>query len=452
LGYNRNKFLLYKIKLEETTVGLLDKIFGKKIVEEKTLVLQLEEIGPWLNKAKNDRKIKAVEYIEPIMEDIEKSRDTAKEIILQIKNHKFSSEVKKKVPKPVLTSKPIYVKAMLDGLISINSRKVSDLSEIIDFRKEILNKMKIIQKTQMGKGRYMTVAFRDEMLKIGSALNRILDLLNSVEEFIKEEKNEINKLEGLISMTNELNNKIKMTLDSEGANTREYITKIRKEHDQLKGNLKDLLDGGDYKELMQTEKRIKDVKKEKAFNQTRIVNLIGPFTRVFRKYKKLIEDQTEQGDIVTLEMYLEDPIKAFLIEEPECKLINSILDKIRILLENKILKLKKRERDRMLYKINNEIRLLKQLRIEMSELIEEEKRLEDLLIHSSVKNDINILKEELNAIENEIKKLENEKMNQIRESHKIREEIDNSSERLISAIEEREGNSVKVELPSSLNY
>jgi hypothetical protein len=253
-------------------------------------------------------------------------------------------------------------------------------------------------------------------------------------------------------MTNELNNKIKMMLDSEGTNTREYITKIRKEHDQLKGNLKDLLDGEDYKELMQTEKRLKDVKKEKAFNQTRIVNLIGPFTRVFRKYKKLIEDQTEQGDIMTLEMYLEDPIKAFLIEEPECKLINSILDKIRILLENKILKLKKRERDRMLYKINNEIRLLKQLRIEMSELIEEEKRLEDLLIHSSVKNDINILKEELNAIENEIKKLENEKMDQIRESHKIREEIDNSSERLISAIEEREGNSVKVELPSSLNY
>jgi hypothetical protein len=168
-------------------LGFLDKLFGKKVEEEeKPLVIQLEGLGPWLERRIKETERDAIERLKPVMEEIQDSRDAAKEVVLEIKEYEFPPDIKKRVYKPVLTSKPAYAKAMLDGLGAIDSREARSFEDLEEFHKAVLNVMKVIQKTQLGKGRYMTIAFRDEMLKIGTALNRIIESLNALGEALKE--------------------------------------------------------------------------------------------------------------------------------------------------------------------------------------------------------------------------------------------------------------------------
>jgi chromosome segregation ATPase len=430
-------------------LGFLDKLFGKKVEEEeKPLVIQLEGLGPWLERRIKETERDAIERLKPVMEEIQDSRDAAKEVVLEIKEYEFPPDIKKRVYKPVLTSKPAYAKAMLDGLGAIDSREARSFEDLEEFHKAVLNVMKVIQKTQLGKGRYMTIAFRDEMLKIGTALNRIIESLNALGEALKEGREELDRLKGVISMAEELISKVEAVRNADKRDIDGEIKALRENRKAVEGTLVDLLKSGEYKDWKRALEKLEKIREEKAGHRSRIINSIGPFTRVFRKYKKLIEDGAAEGDLKVLEGYLQDPVGAFTREEPGCGGIKSILNGVRKSVENGALQLGEKESNKVLAKIELELGLMGRLRAEMSEVIKDEKRLQEALARSRVEEKKNALEEELKALETGIKKLENEKINASVEKERLRADVEKLADKIRGELEELEGKTAIVELPA----
>jgi hypothetical protein len=168
---------------------------------------------------------------------------------------------------------------------------------------------------------------------------------------------------------------------------------------------------------------------------------------MFRKYKKLIEDGAAKGDLKVLEGYLQDPVDAFTREGPVCGGINSILNRIRESLENGTLKLGEKEGSKVLAKIKLELGLMGRLRAEMSEVLKEEKGLQEALASSRVEEKKNALEEKLKVLVMGIKKLENEKTNAAADAEILRVEVEKLAGKIGGELKKIKGKTIRVERP-----
>jgi len=428
-------------------LGFLDKLFGKKEEKEQPLEINLGDLTAWLEERIREREDGAVEELRPLVEGIFDARETTKEIVMDIRDYEFPKDIKKRVYKPVLTSKPAYVKAMLDGLGAINMGEARSFEDLEEFHKAVLNVMKAIQKIQLGKGRYMTIAFRDEMFKIGTTLNMIIDSLNALGETLKEGREELDRLRRVISMVKEVIGKVEAVRNAGERDVDGEIKALVEKRRAAENNLRDLLRSREYQEWRGALEKLDDIGEKKSLHRSRIVNSIGPFTRMFRKYKKLIEDGAAKGDLKVLEGYLQDPVDAFTREGPVCGGINSILNRIRESLENGTLKLGEKEGSKVLAKIKLELGLMGRLRAEMSEVLKKEKGLQEALASSRVEEKKNALEEKLKVLVMGIKKLENEKTNAAAEAEILRAEVEKLAGKIGGELKKIKGKTIRVERP-----
>jgi predicted nucleic acid-binding Zn-ribbon protein len=117
-------------------------------------------------------------------------------------------------------------------------------------------------------------------------------------------------------------------------------------------------------------------------------------------------------------------------------------------MENGALQLGEKERNKVLAKIELELGLMGKLRAEMSEVIKDEKRLQEALVPSRMEEKKNALEEELKALETGIKKLENEKINASVEKERLRADVEKLADKIRGELEELEGKTAIVELPA----
>lgn len=427
-------------------MGFLDKLFGKK-EEEKPLVLSLEEVKPWLEDKIREAEKEALDRLGPSVGEVENSRDTAKEAVLGIRDYEFPPDIKKKMYKPVLTSKPTYAKAMLDGLGTIHTNEAKSIKELEEYHKTTLGTMKAIQKTQLGKGRYMLIAFREDMLRIGTALNSIIDTLNSLGEGLEEEKKKLSRLRELNSKTDELNRMAGTVRRTDKKGEDEEIRGLMRKREAAEEKLTKLLKSGEYGEWVKAQKKLESIKKETGGHMSRIVNSFAPLARVFRKYKKLVEEGGVKGDIRVLEGYLQDPVAAFVNEDPGCNGIKSILRAVQESMEQGLLQLNEKERSKVLGKVRADLQLIDGLKAEVMETVGVEKRLTEALAKSKMDEKKKTLEEEQRTLEGEIKRRENEKLNTAEEAEKAKSDAQKIAAEISQALGEIEGKAVRVELP-----
>jgi predicted nucleic acid-binding Zn-ribbon protein len=426
-------------------LGFLERFFGKK--EEKELELSLGELEAWLERRVKEREDRAVEELVPQVEEVFDAREAAREIVKELGDYEFPADLKKRVYKPVLTSKPAYVKAMLDALGSISSRQPRSYEDLKGFHASTLRAMKTIEKVQLGKGRYLMVTFREEMLKIGSALNRIVDALKGIGEGLEEAEREISRIRNLIAKSREL--KAKLELVNSPPETSAEEKKLEKEKKILEEKYRSLLESRAYREHMQLEEKLEELRKQKSLLRSRVINSLGPFQRSFRKFKKLVADGVvKYSDPSTLESYLHNPAEAFASESEGCEGIKLLLQSLEEAVKTGTLRLGKKEREKVLSKIKTETRELPELRRNLRKLEKDEAGAAARLRSSKIAEEKEALKRELLDLERKLQRLREEKKTKTEEAAKLKAETLKLAAEIRAEIEELAGRKVRVVLPS----
>jgi DNA repair exonuclease SbcCD ATPase subunit len=426
-------------------MGFFERLLGKKQDEKPVIQLDLEELGDWLAKRIEKRKKEAVEGLTHGVEEILNARESAKEIVKNLGEYEFPPDLKKKVFKPVLTSKPAYVKAMLDALGSIGSRDPEGYEELKEFYSATQKSMKTIEKVQLGKGRYLAVTFREDMLKIGGALNTILEAVKSLGEGIKEAEKELTELEDLIARARELRKKIDSASTSPEGQRRGKA--LRKEKRRLEEKLGHLLEGRAYHERLELEARLEELQEEESDIRMKVINIIGPYGRGFRKLRKLMErDKVNYGDRRTLDNYLSNPFDTFALEERGCSKIRYLIGALGEAIHEGTLRLGKKEKEKVLYKITEESGKLTGLWEELHRLRKEAAEIQRKLRRSKVLQRKEALEREISVIEEELKHMDEEWKARIEEEEKLRAELPELLGELQKDVESLTGRRLKLRI------
>ena len=426
-------------------MGLLDRLLGKKQEERPPPELDLRELDDWVAEKIEERKRELVEDLTPAVDEILKSRDMVEEVVRDLEEYEFPPELKKKVFKPVLTSKPAYVKGMADALRGMGPSNPETHEDLRDFYAAVRKAMKTIEKVQLGKGRYLMVTFREYMLKIGGSLNTILDYLKAMKEELEEAEKEIQRMENLAAEAAELRKKLDFINAPavRGGETKE----LQKKKEQLERELREFLEGEEYRRFIELEEKLEKLEQAEGSLRMRVINIIGPFRRSFRKLRKLMEDEEEYRIRKALDDYLDTPFEAFTAEDESCRGIKAILVCLRRAVEEGTLKLRRKERGKIMSMVAVSAEKLVELRAGFQRIREEKaevaKEFEGSVAPEIKKN----LERELAVIQGELERLEEEGRSRVEEVERLKAEVPGAIARLEEKIQEFTGEKIRLRKP-----
>lgn len=424
-------------------MGIFKRIFGKPEKKEVAapLRMSLEDVHAWIdeNLKQSGRDISS--EMLPKAEEILELKEGARGIVEEIRDYKPPSEIKKRMFKPVITAKPKYVKGMLDGLSTIRPTKNESYDSIVDFNARTKRALKIIHKAQLNQGQILASFFQEGLPKLGTVLNRIIDLQKNIDEAILENEEAIDKA----SSTKEMTSNIKHAIDSqkrlkdEEKKAKLKLRETREAQEKYEREKKSICEGADYQRLKRTETKLTNVQEKLAAFESSGRNLLSPLLRVLRKYSRVVKDKTTKN---VTESFVKSPERAFFEDADGAAKLSKILNEVCNMAERGEIALDKKE----LEKVESAMSNLGSIKKEHDSLKKEENQLKDELDSSCAKKEEALATVQIKQAEEDIERLNSEIKNTKDRSKEIKKEIKMAKATLEEDISSERGREITVEI------
>ncbi|MEK6976825.1 MAG: hypothetical protein AABX40_00295 [Candidatus Hydrothermarchaeota archaeon] len=287
-------------------LDLLRKIFGKKEAEAEALVLEWKGLEGFLEERIEALKEEACNDLPPMADEILAQREKALGVLEELEVHELSDEIKGRVYRPVLTAKPLYLKGMRDALGLMGPRP-RDFPDLRAFQNSVTASMKTVQIVQLGQGRLLASVFQEEILRLGTVLNRILDASRELKDGTHERVEALKKLELLREKARRFAEVTasaeRLSVEKEGLKAK--ATGLEGEVERLGQELSRLLDGRGAERQRELEAKLEACRKDLEGARAKAVGMVSPLRRALKKYKRLLEGGGAEG--VLVEGLVEEP-------------------------------------------------------------------------------------------------------------------------------------------------
>lgn len=285
---------------------LLRKIFGKREAKAEVLVLEWKGLEEFLEGKIKALKEEAYDEYLPLTNEILAQRENTLGILEELEVHELPEEIKGRVYRPVLTAKPLYLKGMRDalGLMGLRPR---DFPDLLAFQNSVMASMKTVQIVQLGQGRLVASVFQEEILRLGTVLNRILDASRELKEGTNEKVEALKKLELLREKARRFAevkaSAERLRREREGLEAK--AAGLEGEVERLGQELSRLLAGRGAERQKGLEAEVEVCRKDLEGARAKAVGMVSPLRRALKKYKRLLEGRG-----------VEEALVGGLVEEP----------------------------------------------------------------------------------------------------------------------------------------
>ncbi len=305
-------------------VWFLEKIFGGEKKEAGRRAITLPALRRWCEDYLAEREGDVARALEAKADEILGLKTEAEEIVQELVEYEFPEDVKKRVYKTVLTHRPVYTRGLREVLSGLG-RPDNSIEGYIRFHSNLVNMLMGVQKIQLDHGPYLMVFFRDELPRLGGVLNRIIDLKGEFETVLGDSEQstgdirrmieKVDKIEASLGRLKDLKDEIRAAEKSLG--------ELDERYEKLNRELAEHLGSPRYKEYKNALGALEEKRRKRLEAESQILNLLRPKARVFRKYKKYLEDRGEKDAF--LDGYISDPVVAFVREEEGCPHLRRIM-------------------------------------------------------------------------------------------------------------------------------
>lgn len=425
------------------SVGIIDRFFKKaeKKEPQKSISMSLSKVEKWARDASSDIKEDLVAELQSEADEILQHTEEAREVVEEIRDYKPPQEIKKRMFKPVKTAKPKYVKGMLDGLGSIRPMTGESYEALLDFNKRTQKALKIIHRTQLNQGRIIATFFQEEMPRLGTALNRIIDLQKSIEEGIEDAEKEGERTAGIKAKVLELRSarEREKLLKKEAKEKRAEIGELEEKRAECEKDLERIRGSPEYKKLQHKEDEIASTRERLEALESRGRSLLGPLIRVLRKYAREAKDKDTKR---ITESYIKNPQKALFEEAEGASKITKILNEVLGMVERGELTIDKKRRE----KVENAVVNLGSIKEEHTATEKEIKQLKNELASSEMKKEEARVTARLKEAHDGIEKLKSDAESSKANAKDLKGEIKQLKKQLEEALKEEMETEVAIEI------
>ena len=413
-------------------MNFFDKLFGKQEVEKKDeKTLEFSKLAAWLEKERKERSEKSYKETKPIVKKISSALSEIKEIAEGMKENEISGDIPQRARKVILVSAPMFVQSLTDS-VSFDYK-----TDIVTFQKTLDLCLDKIGKLLVGKGRYLPIAFSDEIERIGKRANDVLNYRDELRKRIpKDEKREnvmnvYGRINGYFEKLRELEKNLKKT----NANLEE----LKKEKPSLEKNLRAIEKSNELREFLNGEEDLKRLKSETDEIRNKVNNYLSPLQRPLKKFEKFSEES--EKDCKEIDRYIETPVEEFFLDENFS--IEDILGELNEAILLKKIELKPQEEKKVFYAFEN-LEELKKLGERYKEIMSDEKNKKTELTNSGIANEKNEILKEIESVNKNIEVHENE-LNKIKTNiSELKENILQEKKVLEEFIGEIEGSEISI--------
>jgi hypothetical protein len=392
-------------------VGIFKKIFGKEKRKEEELVV--DELDEWIERKIEEEEKRRKERCKPLIKEILSLRDEIRRAVREIEQKDVS-----KLYKPFVTSKPLFTRGILHATGKLRGEEPEN------FLSDVESMLKSIQAVQLGPGRYVAAAFREESLNLGKLVKKVIQLKKELELRVDEEGRK--NLEIALSDSKKLHQKLSdlRELREKDEKIRNEIEELHAEKENLERELERIEKSDEFLSGKRMEEDLKNLEDRRVEIERTILLELSQLRRAIKKFHKI----AEKGDpryAKKIEFLVRDPVKAFLSG------IDPLLEDLKKSIEDRKIELEEKERMKMIAKIE-EI-LGGNLGREWAGVREKEKELLERVSSSPILQRRREIEERIERIGEEVKG-----KNQSRERERLSEkEILNSILSLKNRIEKR---------------
>ncbi len=319
--------------------------------ESKSESLDSAELGIMLNDRLNASREATFKESKGIINGIIKSVSVIESVVRGIEDAGIPDEMPVKLKRIVKTSKPSFVVGVLDSISPFLNKEVSDYDDLEELHKDLRRCLDSLAKSHVGQGRYLPIAFEGEFKTLKKESKHLLTLSDSLGKIVKRSAEEDELLLDTIGLFDEVNSSFarRDSLNSMLREGEKRLSSLRDKRERILGRIDSLSDSEESRDLSGLEKDLEDVEKKISELEGQIFHLLTPLKRPFKKYRKQafeLDKKTEE----LIDRLIEDPVEVFFSVEP--KLVVALVDRLDKYVSEDRIKLKDKERDKVLDKID----------------------------------------------------------------------------------------------------
>jgi len=424
-------------------LNLFDRLFGGERKEESLEFIDSDKLRDWLERQVKSRKREIYKGCSSLIDNIFLDLEGIKTAMLELEKLECPDEIPKKARKIVITSKPAFVHGILDSIAIVGDKKPSGYDELKKFHEDLRAVVSSLGKIIISHGRYLSIAFEDEIDNIKIKSKRLFEMSGELGERIGSDVGIF--LEALEKL-NEIEVKLRelRDLDTDRSKLKEKLRRYSEERSELEREVDSLRETREFKELTRTEEELRGVREKLESVELDIYNYINPLRRPMKKFRRFAEVNGYEPEILkSIDGYIQDPVECFLLDEDGN--LENILVKIRNAIEAGDFKLKDRDREKVLIRIESALNIdknkLRERHLELNSLSEYLlKRIESFSVTEKIKG----LKRDLEHLEREVKTCEDDLDRIEKKSESIERDISGRREELERRLNDIEGYRIKI--------
>lgn len=414
-------------------MNFFDKLFGKQNVKrDESIKFRLGELDDWLRDKGEGRKKRIYKEAAPILGEISKGIKNIKNQALKIDALKCPHEIPERARKVIITSKPAFIRGILDAIKDVEEEPREE--DLEAFNGKLQNALSTLLKVSIGQGRYLPLAFGEELEGIKRKSKYLFEKKKELEELVGD--NELKDIEKDFEILKE-RFLLLSSLDKESMKFTDELGKLKSERERLQSEYKGVDQTKGFKDFLGKEHKLKEIKEKREGTENYIYNLLTPLKRPLRRFRKFIQEKGTPGEISIreIENYIQNPMEMFL--SVECKDINLLLERMKRAIDKGELGIKEQEKKKTISKINSVLSSdLGKLKEDLLFLKGAEEKISNEIESSSV-----LLKKR--DLENRISRINREialKEDEIEKIKRKRGKLDGEIEELKRDLEERLSN------------
>lgn len=313
-------------------MGLFDRILGRKEPEIERKPVSLEEVRG-MCKIEID-KISTLDHekIRQIFTDMKNTINLIVRNLDGLKSARLDESIDKRLKAVVRQSRKQFSLKTKKALSNIKFHEKYDYDSLLEFHKTLENSLKKITKGNKKHSYYISLVFRDRMIRIGKSINSFSFLAIDLGKYISELSPKRKLYEKVLEKI-----KVERGLETEIKRLERSAEKSEQKKKVLEKDKIKIMEEKPRVSHEEYEDKLKKLEKERSKIESEMHSLLGVFSRPFRKYQKIgvFKKKVE----LILKDYLNQPVKTAFSDDEN--ILGKILDGIENLMEKDELGLKK---------------------------------------------------------------------------------------------------------------
>jgi len=290
---------------------LLERILGKFRKREEVTEYSLEELDDILRDDCSHREKEAYKEAMPALKDVYSSFDNIRRIAMEINELKCPKEVNPRIKTVIRTAKPEFVREVLEAL---KERKEGIREDLEVEKTDIGETMETLAKAVMGPGKYLHMAYAEDIDKIRKELKNLAVKKKELEQTFAGDTATEDLIEEIKYFKERLIHK--NLLEKERGVTEKKLKELEKEKISLEQENMNIEGGSEYVGYLEKKDLIQKIKCEKEEKENLVYNLLTPLKRPLKILRKSLEEtKGTDASLKEIERYADDPVNSFCSQE-----------------------------------------------------------------------------------------------------------------------------------------